>query len=381
MTTILHAIETSGPGGAEKMLISLVEHLDDHRYESIVCLPGDGWLNAELQARGVETMIRPQQPGLDAGWLIDLVKILRRRRVGLMHAQEFSMNTYCSAASALTGIPIVTTVQGKNYYPDRWRRRLAYRLVARQSRMVAVSDDIRRFLVKRVGVSEHRVTTIYNAIEPRAYRSDHSTRAVIRRELGLGEGRPVIGTVGNLYPVKGHVHLLKAMAAVVARRPDAVCLILGRGELLGPLRQTAAELGVDRNVRFLGFREDVAKILRAMDLFVLPSLSEGLSLALLEAMAAGKAVVATAVGGNPEVVLNGHTGVLVPPEDAAALADAILLLLGDPALAGGLGESGRLRVDKEFSVTAMVQRYEALYAELLSSFSPRMSTRRAAGTI
>lgn len=247
--------------------------------------------------------------------------------------------------------------------------------------MVAVSEDIRRFLVKRVGVNERLITTIYNGIEPREYRSDHRAREVIRRELGLTEGRPVLGTVGNLYPVKGHVYLVRAMAAVAAKRPDAVCLILGRGQLLEQLRHTATELGIDHHVMFLGFREDVPALLRAMDIFVLPSLSEGLSLALLEAMAAGKAVVATNVGGNPEVVLDRQTGLLVPSEDAPALADAILLLLRDPALAERLGESGRIRVDKEFSVTAMAQRYDALYGELLSSFSPRMRTSRVSDTI
>ena len=283
MTTILHAIETSEIGGAESMMISLAEHMDRGRYEPVVCLLADGRVNAELQRRGIETVILPQKPGLDGGWLVKLVKFVRRRNVKLMHAQEFAMNTCCSIASAVTGIPVVTTIQGKSYYPDRWRRRLAYRCVSKHSRMIAVSDDLKQFLVDKVGVDPRRVSTIHNGIDPGRHHSDDGGGAGIRKELGLGDRQPVVGTVGNLYPVKGHIHLLKAMASVVRTIPDAVCFIAGRGELDTELRQAAVELGIDRNLRLLGFRPDVPALLRAADVFVLPSLSEGLSLALLEA--------------------------------------------------------------------------------------------------
>lgn len=361
MKTVLHAIETSGPGGAERTLISLVERLDRNRYHPIICLLSEGWLNAQLKSRGFETVIIPQKRGLHGGWLIQLVKFIKRRHIDLMHTQEFAMNTYCSIASAIIGIPIVTTVQGKNYYADRWRRRLAYRFVSRQSRMVAVSQDIKRYLASQVGIQARRVATIWNGIDPAAFRGNNGGRAAVRNQLGLEERQPVIGTVGNLYPVKGHVYLLEAMALVVQERSDAVCLIAGRGQLEGRLRDTAAKLGIERNVRLLGFREDTPALLHAMDIFVLPSLSEGLSLALLEAMAASKPVIATEVGGNPEIVLDGGTGFLIPPRSAAALAEKILGLVKDPELAHHLGRSGQMRVEQEFSVTTMVQKYQDLY--------------------
>jgi glycosyltransferase involved in cell wall biosynthesis len=367
MTRILHAIETSIPGGAETMLISLVERLDKRRYEPVVCLLADGWLDTELRKRGIETAILPQRPGLDWTWIVNFVKLIRRRGIELMHAQEFAMNTCCSIASALTGIPVVTTVQGKNYYPDKRRRRLAYRFVSKQSRMIAVSEDLRRFLIEHVGIRDEQLTTIYNGIDARKYRVDHGERAAIRNELGLDDTQPVIGTAGSLYPVKGHIHLLHAMVIVAKTVPDAVCVIAGRGDLLGQLQTTAAALGIERNVRFLGFRPDVPAVLKALDVFVLPSLSEGFSLALLEALAAGKPVVATRVGGNPEVVADGRNGFLVPREDPKALAEKILLLLGDPALAASFGQRGRMRVDPEFSLTTMVQRYEDLYTACLAN--------------
>src|SRR5438034_10102249 len=195
MTTILHAIETSEVGGAEGMMISLAEHMDRGRYEPVVCLLADGRVNAELQRRGIETVILPQKPGLDGGWLVKLVKFVRRRNVKLMHAQEFAMNTCCSIASAVTGIPVVTTIQGKSYYPDRWRRRLAYRCVSKHSRMIAVSDDLKQFLVDKVGVDPRRVSTIHNGIDPGRHHSDDGGGAGIRKELGLGDRQPVVGTV------------------------------------------------------------------------------------------------------------------------------------------------------------------------------------------
>jgi len=375
MTKVLHLIDTSGPGGAEMTLLNIVDHLDKRRYESLVLLLRDGWLNGQLRARGVETIILPQSRTFDVVWIRRLVGLLRSERIDVMHAQEFTMNTYGAITSAITGVPIVTVVQGKNYFWEKRRRRMAYRVVAKRSTMVAVSEDIRRFLGDRVGVAPDDVTVIHNGIDPQRYRPDARTAFGVRQELGLDGTRPVIGTVGNLYAVKGHASLVQAAARVVRVFPDAVFLFCGRGELLEALQTSAAALGLERNVRFLGFREDVSRLLQAMDVFVLPSLSEGLPLAALEAMAAGKPVVATNVGGTPEAVLDGDTGFLVPPQNPAALAEKLLILLRDPARARRMGESGRIRVESDFSVWAMVDDYEQLYAGALGR-SVRKRERR-----
>lgn len=364
MRTILHLVETGGPGGAERMLVSLVESLDRRRYRSVVCLPRAGWLQSELEKRGVETIILPQRGVVDRRWLSGVLRLIRRRRVGLMHAHEFAMNTYGAIASVLTGTPLVSTVHGKNYYPERWRRRIAYRWVARRSVMVAVSEDLKRFLCRRIGLGEREVVTLYNGIDCDAYRPLNGARKALRSELGL-DGQRVVGTIGNLYPVKGHRYLVEAAASVSAAIPDATFLIAGRGELIGTLQQAARALGVERRIRFLGYREDIPALLQAMDVFVLPSLSEGLPLSLLEAMGAGKPVVATAVGGIPEVVVEGETGFLVPPKDSGALAERIRLLLTRAELAERLGRRARARVEERFSLASMVQAYETLYARCL----------------
>lgn len=360
MKNVLHLIETSGPGGAENVLIRLVENLDRSRYRSLVCLLRDGWLKAQLQSRGIETIVNPQHRSLDFHWLFNLARLLRNRPIHVMHAHEFAMNVYGSILSRMTGIPIVATVHGKNYYWSKWRRCLAYQFVARQSVMVAVSEDLRQFVTQRLAIHPDNIRVVHNGVHLRQH-AVSDRRNTIRKEMGINGSQPCIGTVGNLYAVKGQAYLLRACAAVAKEFPDFVLLVAGRGEQLESLEEEARSLGIERNVRFLGFREDVPALLEAMDVFVLPSVSEGLPVSILEAMALGKAVVASNIGGIPEVVKDGTTGYLVPPSDPAALTAKILLLLHHPQLAADLGESGRKRVQEVFSLDKMVQEYESLY--------------------
>ena len=362
MKTILHLIETSGPGGAERVLINLVENLDRARYGSIICLLKDGWLASQLRQRGFETVTIPQRAGHDLGWVYKSIELIRRKRIDLLHSHEFGMNIYGSIASRLMQVPIIATVHGKAYYGERWRRRMAYRFVARRAaQMVAVAEDIRRFLIDRVGVSPRKLCTIYNGVDAKTVCSAEDG-ARVRQELGIAETTPVIGTIANLYPVKGHTFLLKAAAEVAKVVPQAVWLLAGRGGLLDQLQDEARQLGIKDKVRFLGFRNDPAALLQAMDLFVLPSLSEGLPVSVLEAMAAGRPVVATDVGGNREVIVDGRTGFLVPPGDSSALASRMITLLANSDLAHGYGAEGRSRVCQHFSLERMVRAYETLYA-------------------
>ena len=181
MKTVLHLIETSGPGGAEKMLISLVEHLDKSQYGSIICLLKDGWLNRQLRDRGCETVIIPQNHSVDFGWLFKLMRLIRKRAISVIHAHEFVMNAYGSIASVITGVPIVTTVHGRSYYCEKLRRRLAYRFAARQSVMVAVSDSIMHFLVREIGIKPERIRRIYNGVSTNLYHSATNGRERTRR--------------------------------------------------------------------------------------------------------------------------------------------------------------------------------------------------------
>ena len=360
MKNVLHLGESSETGGAENVLISIVENLDKSRYRSSVCLLHDGWLKTQLDKRQIETVVIPQPHFIDLPWIFRVHHLLKARCIHVMHSHEFATNVHASLVSRVTGIPVIATAHGKNYYGDRLRRRMAYRFVARQSCMVAVSDDLKRFLTQRIAIPPASIRVVHNGIDMRRYAVNGSNHA-IRKELGIGASQPVIGTVGNLFEVKGQIYLLRACKALVGAIPDLVLLVAGEGDQSGPLEQEVRDLGITGNVKFLGFREDVPSLLQAIDVFALPSLSEGLPLSLLEALALQKPVVATNVGGIPEIVEDGVTGFLVPPRNPEALAEKILLFLRHPDIAADFGRSGRRRVQEAFSLEQMIQEYQSLY--------------------
>jgi glycosyltransferase involved in cell wall biosynthesis len=206
--------------------------------------------------------------------------------------------------------------------------------------------------------------TIHGGNSLAQFRSTRVNVTVKRKELGLPPEGPIIGTVGRLVPIKGHTWLVRAVARVLVEFPQTCVVLVGDGPLLGELKDLAAELGISPHVVFLGTRHDIPECLAVLDLFVLPSLNEGMGRALLEAMAVGCPVVATRVGGIPDIVADGTTGLLVPPRDDRALAEAILTLLWDPSRRAAYGEAARRHVDGRFDVETMVRNIERLYDEV-----------------
>jgi glycosyltransferase involved in cell wall biosynthesis len=231
--------------------------------------------------------------------------------------------------------------------------------------MIAVSDDLRHFLIDRIGIKNEQITTVPNGINMNLYCPNNVLREKIRKELNIGEEKIVIGSIGNLYPVKGHTYLIQTAALVIRKLPDTIFIIVGRGKLLETLQQEVRELGIQNNIHFLGFREDIPALLQAIDVFVLPSLSEGLPLSVLEAMASKKPIIATKVGGLPEVVIDGQSGLLVLPKDPVELAEKILLLCRNMNTAKNLAKAAYKRVSEDFSLAKTLNRYEKLYEQLL----------------
>jgi glycosyltransferase involved in cell wall biosynthesis len=362
--TVLHAIETGGPGGAERMLIHLATGLGpDFRSEAV--LIRDRWLGAALRGRGVPVTILRYTSKRFAGTLRDLVTLIRTQKVAVLHTHEFFMNTLGLMASWLTGVPLVATVHGRNHYPDKARRRLTYRLVGEfAGRLVTVSEANKRFLAEQVGIPPRRIEVIANGV-PVDASAPAATLSALRESLNIDPHDSVVGAVGSLYPVKGHKYLIDAMPSILSRFPQTVFVMVGQGGLRAELEAQAERLGITAHLRFLGHREDVHDLLSIYDIFVLPSLSEGMPLALLEAMAVGLPAVATRVGGVPEVLEDRKTGFLVPPGDSAALADTIMTLLADPPLAKGLGHAARHLAVSRFSVAGMVRAYEGVYSQLI----------------
>lgn len=358
--TVLHLSSTSGPGGAEMVVKRLASSLDSARFRSVVCLFRAGWLYDATQESGIPTSIIPMNGAFDTAWARAFAALVRRERVEVIHAHEFTANTYGSLMGRIMGVPVVATVHGKSYFADQVKRRLAYRYVSRVSRIVAVSEDLKQFIVQRVGIAEERINVVYNGVDI-AGASPVERLSAIRADLGLDRYEHVIGAVGSLYPVKGHIHLIKALPDILRVCPKTILLLVGQGELDTALKAEVASRNLDAHVRFLGFRSDVPALLSLFDVFVMPSLSEGLSMALLEAMAAGKPVVVTKVGGNSEIVLDGDTGFLIDSESPESISDKVVQVLRDKVGAMAMGDRGRLRVQDKFSFRAMVDRYQSYY--------------------
>ncbi len=366
------------------MLASVATDLQAAGNRNIVIAPagGEGWLARELSGSGVQVesfrLERPFSPAF-ARWLEET---LRRHRVDVAHSHEFTMAVYGAWAARRARIPHLFTMHGGRYYAERWRRRIALRVAADLSgAVVAVSATLARHLSRDLWLRAIRVTTI-----PNGARGAPGVRSTLRDELGLASSDHLAVAVGNLYPVKGHLYLLEALGTLAARLPQLHVAIAGRGERDGELRARAEALRIADRFHLLGLRADVGNVLAAADVFVLPSLSEGVPLALLEAMLAARPIIATAVGEVPTVLDAGRAGVLVPPGDAAALAGALSDLLSDPARARRFSAAAAQRAAEEYAFDTMVERYTNLYATLLSPaparghrVDPVLESREVAG--
>ena len=368
---IAHLIGSDGPGGAERVLAELAAGLQAAGAENVAFLPadGEGWLGRELEGSGVAIeYVRLERPASPA-FARSLERAFRRHGISVAHSHEFTMAFYGAWAAWRAGIPHVITMHGGSYYAARLRRRLALRAaIALSARTVTVSSALARRLARDLYLRRSRITVVPNGV--RYVRPDLST---LREELRLGGDDRLVVSVGNLYPVKGHRHLIDALA-LLGGHPTVHLAIAGRGELANELLARARDHGLADRLHLLGLRSDVAAVLAAADVFVLPSVSEGLPLALLEAMFAGRPIVATDVGEVGIVLAHGEAGILVEPGNPAALAAALDRLLRDPGEARELGERAARRAAAEYDVSHMVRRYAGTYEEALRRCPSTLAT-------
>ena len=356
-------LESDGPGGAETMLLNLGEELRRRGHEVLPIGPAGraGWLGDRFRERGFAPESYVLRRAIDPSCMRQIIGMLRSHRIQVAHSHEFGMAVYGAFAARRAGIRHVITMHGGRYYAEQRRRRSALRWAARRSdALVAVSEATAADLRRTLRLPDDEVRVVHNGIPVRA-----GSRTAVRSELALQENELLIVAVGNLYPVKGHAVLLRALgelqrSGVLDSVPWRLALA-GRGEEEAKLRVLASEEGIAERVTLLGYREDVPDILAAADLFVMPSLSEGLPLALVEAMAAGLPVVVSDVGGVPEVAVPGREAVLVPPGDPARLAVGLASLLRDPGARAAMGVAARDRAHRDFSVSTMCEAYERLY--------------------
>jgi glycosyltransferase involved in cell wall biosynthesis len=364
MKRVLILIKGLGRGGAESLVVSGMRHrdLDGFSYRVAYLLPWKDALVPELAALGVPATCLEGARGV--GWIRRLGSLLQEQRIDVVHAHS----PYPAVGARLLRERHTRLVYTEHNVWQRyhrvtyWANALTY---ARNDLVFAVSEEVRRSVQYPRALRFLRlppIETLYYGVEPALLENPASPDGV-REEFGIPSDALLVGTVANLKAHKGLQHLL--MAAVLIRRtvPAAHFLVVGQGEAREGLEALAKQLGLERAVTFTGFRKDAVRIASAFDVFAMSSLHEGLSIALVEAMALGKPVVVTRVGGLPEVVEDGKDGVLVPPSDPGALATRIIDVLGDPELRDRLGRAARRRAEA-FDVRRSVRRTEEAYDEL-----------------
>lgn len=358
---VLHMIETSGPGGAEKMLINHMVRLREIGIDSHALLIRDGWLKKQIESLGFKCFLIPLNRFFSPSWIKAVFKIIKHNKYQAIHSHEFAMNCHGAVLSLMTGVPAVATVHGKNYYADRVLRRFLYRNLSRFSQFVAVSADISEFLHHIVGIPISRLAIIPNGIALGKFSSDLTIRRRVRQQLNIFEQDYLVGAVGNLYPVKGHIHLVRAAGKIVSHNPNVKFVIAGRGGEEATLQDEISKLNLEKNFTLLGFREDVHELLQAFDIFAMPSLSEGLPLSILESMASQCVVVASRVGGIPELITDDTLGLLTSPADVDALASSIVRLIEHPKECIAISENAYALVSKKYSQDVCTNRYIELY--------------------
>jgi len=365
---VLHVIPALGFGGAERQVVTLAAGLDRCRYApTVCCMRKSGPLAEALAERDVDVIVLGWRTRYLPVSLLRLVRLMRSRRVDIVHTHLFDGGLWGRLAARLAGVPIIVhTEQGLNPWKRRrhiWYERFADRFTDRR---IAVSEDIRCSRIRRESLDPAKLVVIHNSIDLAYF--DLATiedPAVAREALRLNGSQPLVGTVARLSHEKDIATFIEAAARVGACIADVRFVIVGDGPLRRDLEGLTGKLGLRERVIFTGARPDVRELLATMDVFVLPSLREGISVSLLEAMAMERPVVATAVGGTPEIIQDSGAGLLVPPRDTQALAEAITSLLRDPQRRARLGAAARERVREAFSAEACVAQVERLYEELL----------------
>ncbi|MFH0843996.1 MAG: glycosyltransferase family 4 protein [Pseudomonadota bacterium] len=378
--TILHVIDALNYGGAQRLLVLLAEWTPKETYKTIICaLQANQEIKKQIESRGVRVVCfnrpRPRiiDPHLLLGYIYhnvkDIIRICRLEKVHVIHCHLSDAEFIGILAGFLFGAErIISTVHYPNLLPTRRSgdirnglRWLATKMIYRWADfIIAVSEDVARQLRKVFGINEQKVRIIVNGIDVESF-SRTPVSGELRTALGLGPRDRILTTVARLMPPKGHTYLIAAIPQLIKRFASLKLLLVGDGELKEQLIRQTEDLGLSDAIRFLGNREDVPDILALTEIFVLPSLWEGTSLALLEAMAMAKPIVATNVPGNRAIIEHKKNGYLIPSEDPDSLAEAISYLLEHVDLAARYGKKAYELVRDRFDIRQTVSQLERLW--------------------
>jgi sugar transferase (PEP-CTERM/EpsH1 system associated) len=380
---VVHIIHRLSTGGLENGLVNLINHMPTDRYRhAIICLTEATDFRERLRRPDVPVMALHKRPGQDVGVHARLWRLLRRLRPAIVHTRNLA-TLECLIPTALARVPgRIHGEHGRDIY-DLDGSRLKYNILRKSlrplvGRYIAVSQDLARWLIHTVRADARRVSQIYNGVDVQRFQPRLGPRPAVGPSGFASSEAFVVGTVGRMEAVKDQLTLVRAFLHLLATEPGMHqrlrLVIIGDGALRHEAQCLIREAHAEPLAWLPGERADIPGIMQALDLFVLPSRAEGISNTILEAMASGLPVVATRVGGNPELVVEGDTGMLVPPESPLALASAIRTYLLDASQAIRHGEAARKRAEADFSIPGMVESYLTVYDAVLNRRRPQRNS-------
>lgn len=360
-------------GGAEKHVLRLASRLRERGFQTgIATVFQEGDLAAMVRREGIPFVCLGEKGEWDAGTLVRIFQWMHRTRIDILHTYLFGFHFFAGLSARLLKVPVVLSSRREialwQKKRHRWLENLGNLTV---DRVVCCSKAAEQWTLKQEIIPQEKVVTIHNGVDLSVF-GGRSGASKIRAEFGIPSGDAVVGTVANFSEEKGYPYLLDACQRIHETQPDTWFLFVGSGRLQEEVKEKASKISAGRRIIFPGRRSDIPDLLSAMDVFVLPSVIEGFPNVLLEAMAMARPVVATRVGGIPELVDSGRDGVLVPARDGVALADAVTALLSDKDSALRMGERASEKIKRNFSLDRMVDDYEKLYRRLLGERVPSL---------
>jgi glycosyltransferase involved in cell wall biosynthesis len=365
--TVCQVLHSLNVGGAEVLAARISRDLSDRFRFVFACLDDLGTLGEELRRDGFAVEVLNRRAGFDRRCARRLAAWFRREQVAAVHAHQYTPFFYCLASGMLRRRPPVLFTEHGRWFPDYPRRkRMMFNrfFLKRKDRVVAVGEHVRQALINNEGIPANRVEVVYNGVDVERFGANGHLREEVRRELGLAEDDFAVLHVARLDALKDHRTAVKALAKALKHAPNCILLLAGEGPEQAAIREEVASCGVGERVRMLGLRRDVPRLLAAADVFLLSSISEGIPVTLIEAMAARLPIVSTRVGGCGEVVIDGETGRLTESGDAAGLAAALVDLSRSRETRQAMGNAGRNRAEAMFTQSQMTASYAAMYVEL-----------------
>lgn len=357
-------------GGTEVLVDRLIRRLADRFHFVVACLDEAGELGQQLVDDGFEVNQLGRRPGFDWGCVRRLGRRLESQGVQLVHAHQYTPFAYAAAMRALGRRPRIVFTEHGRFYPDvasRKRKLFNRVMTSRHDRFIAVGGSVRQALIDKEGLPGPQIEVVYNGVSQSPLRPTPAQRADVRAELGVAESEFLVLQVARLDTIKDHATALRTIAAAVRQDPRLKLHIIGDGPERPSIERQVAELGLAHSVKILGQRRDVPRLLAAADAFLLTSVSEGIPVTIIEAMAARLPVISTAVGGVPEMIENGVSGMLASAGDDAGLASALVRLANDAQFRNGLIDCGAHRAAQCFSEDLMIERYAHIYSEMLEA--------------